>query len=216
MRNAAFSATSGRAQIGSTRAGVNVETMNPAKRCRTSTPQVLWNRDEILCCHCSELSTRHTHCPCDLCCGKAVARSTEYRHWIATQELIRHNRAECIEQNVTLTHVTEEQGDLVEREVDTNIEPTAGSSTRRRVPDSYLFVEPGITDQGVVSAELEQRVKPDEQSEQELEMLEQEMRPVEQQHEVDAVEQQEVEPIEQEVRGSINEELGAEEEFDGM
>jgi len=46
----------------------------------------LWNREDISYCNCGEFKTTHAHCPCDVCCGKAVARSTEYHHWIATRE----------------------------------------------------------------------------------------------------------------------------------
>ena len=65
-----------------------IKVMASPKRRRTSTPLVLWDREEILCCHCPEMSSRHTHCPCDLCCGKAVARSTELRHWTVINDLI--------------------------------------------------------------------------------------------------------------------------------
>lgn len=42
---------------------------------------VVWNREDITYCKCPEASYTHTHCPCEVCCGKAVSRSTEYRHW---------------------------------------------------------------------------------------------------------------------------------------
>jgi len=55
-----------------------------AKRRRIS----LWSRDEILCCRCADLPTVHIHCPCDSCYGKAVNRSTEYRHWASTRDYL--------------------------------------------------------------------------------------------------------------------------------
>jgi len=42
----------------------------------------LWSRKDISYCFCSDLSFAHTHCPCFRCAGKAVSRSTEYRHWL--------------------------------------------------------------------------------------------------------------------------------------
>lgn len=42
---------------------------------------ISWNRDTVACCYCSALRYVHSHCPCHKCNGKAVSRSTEYRHW---------------------------------------------------------------------------------------------------------------------------------------
>lgn len=42
---------------------------------------VLWTRDDIVCCKCAQLKSRHVHCPCSNCNGAAVARSMEYSHW---------------------------------------------------------------------------------------------------------------------------------------
>lgn len=41
----------------------------------------VWTRDDIVCCKCSEVKSRHVHCPCLKCNGAAVARSVEYSHW---------------------------------------------------------------------------------------------------------------------------------------
>ena len=41
----------------------------------------VWSRDDIVCCNCSQLKSRHVHCPCSSCNGAAVARSLEYSHW---------------------------------------------------------------------------------------------------------------------------------------
>lgn len=46
-----------------------------------------WSREEVSYCNCTELRFTHTHCPCDCCEGKAVSRSTEYRHWQQAQGL---------------------------------------------------------------------------------------------------------------------------------
>lgn len=40
-----------------------------------------WTREQITYCCCDALSYMHTHCLCLRCNGKAVSRSTEYRHW---------------------------------------------------------------------------------------------------------------------------------------
>ena len=40
-----------------------------------------WTREQITYCNCDALQYTHTHCPCFRCNGKAVSRSTEYRHW---------------------------------------------------------------------------------------------------------------------------------------
>ena len=40
-----------------------------------------WTREHITYCNCGALSCTHTHYPCFHCNGKAVSRSTEYRHW---------------------------------------------------------------------------------------------------------------------------------------
>ena len=51
--------------------------MESSKRQRTLT----WRRDDVPYCKCPTLSYTHAHCPCDNCKGKAVSRSTEFRHW---------------------------------------------------------------------------------------------------------------------------------------
>ena len=43
----------------------------------SSTP---WDRDAVVYCSYAALRYVHTHCPCENCNGKAVARSTELRH----------------------------------------------------------------------------------------------------------------------------------------
>lgn len=53
-----------------------------AKRARIES----WTRDDIVCCNCSELKSRHVHCPCSYCNGAAVARSLEYFHWQEQQK----------------------------------------------------------------------------------------------------------------------------------
>ena len=40
-----------------------------------------WTREDVSYCSCTALSYIHSHCPCQQCNGKAVSRSTEYRHW---------------------------------------------------------------------------------------------------------------------------------------
>ena len=40
-----------------------------------------WTRSDVSTCTCSDLSYRHSHCPCETCNGKAVSSSTEFRHW---------------------------------------------------------------------------------------------------------------------------------------
>ena len=40
-----------------------------------------WTCEQITYCNCDALSYTHMHCPCVRCNGKAVSRSTEYRHW---------------------------------------------------------------------------------------------------------------------------------------
>ena len=49
------------------------------KRRRIDDEAVAWTRD-IVCCNCSELKSRHVHCPCSKCNGAAVARSVEHSH----------------------------------------------------------------------------------------------------------------------------------------
>ncbi|KAL5497552.1 hypothetical protein EMCRGX_G014045 [Ephydatia muelleri] len=45
-----------------------------------------WKREDIVYCRCSDMRSVHSHCPCGMCNGSAVSRSTEYRHWeIATK-----------------------------------------------------------------------------------------------------------------------------------
>lgn len=40
-----------------------------------------WSRDEVVVCNCVDLMYKHVDCPCELCDGKAVSTSAEYRHW---------------------------------------------------------------------------------------------------------------------------------------
>jgi len=96
---------------------------------------MVWNRDEILCCHCPEMSSRHMHCPCDSCCGKAVARSTELCHYKAREDLT----TVCVGPDLGFTDSIEEQSDLVER--DTEAEEQDLEVNIKRVPDEYVFVE---------------------------------------------------------------------------
>ncbi|KAM7426948.1 hypothetical protein ABFA07_021841 [Porites harrisoni] len=42
---------------------------------------IVWERRDVSTCTCSELTYRHSHCPCESCNGKAVSSSTEYNHW---------------------------------------------------------------------------------------------------------------------------------------
>lgn len=46
-----------------------------------TTARVPWNRCDIVGCSCPATSSAHVHCPCQDCNGRAVSRSTEYRHW---------------------------------------------------------------------------------------------------------------------------------------
>ena len=50
------------------------------------TRTILWDREDITYCKCPSLKYAHAHCPCEECDGKAVSRSTEYRHWMAAKE----------------------------------------------------------------------------------------------------------------------------------
>ena len=47
---------------------------------------VVWNRCDVAQCGCSDLSFTHVHCLCNLCQGKAVSKSTEWRHWTAAKQ----------------------------------------------------------------------------------------------------------------------------------
>ena len=65
----------------------------------------------------------HAHCPCDVCGGKAVARSTEYHHWVATRELIESHRAE----------------EHVETAMDDHFDEDSSSSAHAQMPiESFL------------------------------------------------------------------------------
>ena len=65
-----------------------------------------WTRKDVSYCYCDSLSYTHAHCPCTSCNGKAVSRSTEYRHWLdANAE--RYNEQE--EGTATDPVVTDEQ-----------------------------------------------------------------------------------------------------------
>ena len=46
-----------------------------------------WDRNEITLCYCNGLPYRHVHCPCELCDGRPVARSTEFYHWQSAEFL---------------------------------------------------------------------------------------------------------------------------------
>ena len=57
-------------------------------RSRSSEDLILWNREDVAYCNCSDMESIHTHCPCRECKGKAVYRGTEHRHWKLAQALI--------------------------------------------------------------------------------------------------------------------------------
>ena len=50
---------------------------------------MLWERADAPYCKCMDLPYAHTHCPCELCCGRAVSRSKEYRHWVNASNQLR-------------------------------------------------------------------------------------------------------------------------------
>jgi len=54
----------------------------------------LWDREDILSCKCPMLRYTHAHCPCEECEGKAVSRSTEYRHWTAAKQQLQADMQE--------------------------------------------------------------------------------------------------------------------------
>ncbi|KAL9966452.1 hypothetical protein ACROYT_G024530 [Oculina patagonica] len=54
---------------------------------------VVWDRQDIFACSCSEKSYRHVHCPCEECGGKATSRKVEIEHWKRNQ-LLRSNSRE--------------------------------------------------------------------------------------------------------------------------
>ena len=65
-----------------------------------------WNREEITYCSCNALSYKHAHCPCARCDGKAVSRSTEYRHWVeANAERSRFKDASTNSATVLESHI---------------------------------------------------------------------------------------------------------------
>jgi hypothetical protein len=55
-----------------------------SKRRRTAAVNQ-WNREDVSYCKCSDVAYTHSHCPCQECNGRAVSRSTEYRHWKIAQ-----------------------------------------------------------------------------------------------------------------------------------
>lgn len=55
-----------------------------SKRRRTAAVN-MWNREDVSYCKCSDVAYTHSHCPCHECNGRAVSRSTEYRHWQIAQ-----------------------------------------------------------------------------------------------------------------------------------
>ena len=52
----------------------------------------LWKRNEVETCDCEEYGAtsgkKHVHCPCLSCGHKAVARTTEYRHYTQQKLLL--------------------------------------------------------------------------------------------------------------------------------
>ena len=62
----------------------------------------------------------HAHCLCDVCGGKAVARSTEYHHGVATRELKESHKAE--------EHVETAMGDYFNEE-----DPSSSTNSTDRV-----------------------------------------------------------------------------------
>lgn len=52
---------------------------------------VVWDRQDIFACFCSEKSYRHVHCPCEKCAGKATSRKVEIEHWKRSQLLSAKN-----------------------------------------------------------------------------------------------------------------------------
>jgi len=88
-----------------------------------------WTRKDVSC-YCDALSYTHAHCPCTSCKGKAVARSTEHRHWLnanveSSGQLCRCNEQE--EGTSTEPEVADEQDDLCMHD-DTMTEGTAAES----------------------------------------------------------------------------------------
>ena len=80
---------------------------------------ILWSRDEVSCCNCPDFNSVHAHCPCDSCCGKAVSRATEYRHWVATRDYLRltEQDAEVAQQDEGRQEIEQDAEQDVERSV---------------------------------------------------------------------------------------------------
>jgi len=131
-----------------------VKAMASAKRPRTSMPLVCGT--EMKFCVVTVLKWARDIRTVHLCCRKAVARSTELRHWTARKDLIMSDTGR-VEQDAALTDTTEVQGDLAE---DTEIaveEQEINESSRR--PDDNEQV--GTTNQEVIA--VEQVIRPVEQ-----------------------------------------------------
>ena len=81
---------------------------------RTSSSGVLvWKREDVSICKCSEQSYVHVHCPCEDCKGKAVRRNVEHRHWKTATESAKFvaNR-ERTRTEVELAHTNSTSDDL--------------------------------------------------------------------------------------------------------
>ena len=65
-----------------------------------------WNHCDIVSCSCPSSYSAHVHCPCQKCNGRAVSRSTEYRHWNDTIILM----GQTIDRHVQAHHQTTESG----------------------------------------------------------------------------------------------------------
>ena len=92
-----------------------------------------WTREQITYCRCDTLSYVHTHCPCIRCKGKAVSRSTEYRHWqeanaesidtsMCSATALIENSATCITEVPAEPEVTSSTEGILSSQLETNVE----------------------------------------------------------------------------------------------
>ena len=121
---------------------------------------ILWSRDEVSCCNCPDFNSVHAHCPCDSCCGKAVSRATEYRHWVATRDYLR-----LTEQDAEVA-----QQDEGRQEIEQDAEQDAEQDVERSVQHGSVQQQ---NEQGVVPAAAEELpLEMDEELERNIEQRE--------------------------------------------
>ena len=108
-------------------------------------PKKSWRRSDIVTCNCEYGLPGHVHCPCFVCCYKAVHRSTEYRHWkeLSMQQQNKNNVNSFCDSSTEINYSNRDtdsnDGDIVLPNEDVDIDAD-GSNNAIGIAEEHVFL----------------------------------------------------------------------------